>query len=81
MLISGSYLLNVRTPESDIDCILTIPSQFEDARDLEKIYNEQFFGSSECNIAKRDCVDQSFYCLLCQVFFILLRHGDILMIQ
>uniref|UniRef100_A0A1I8BGK8 NTP_transf_2 domain-containing protein n=1 Tax=Meloidogyne hapla TaxID=6305 RepID=A0A1I8BGK8_MELHA len=66
MLISGSYLLNVMTSESDIDCILTIPSQYEDFRDVKIINKEQFFGNSDCNIEKRICDDNSFYCLLCQ---------------
>ena len=67
MLISGSYLLNVMTSESDIDIIIIIPSLYEDMRDLENISKEQFFGNSDCNIEKRICDDNSFYCLLCQV--------------
>uniref|UniRef100_A0A1I8BCE0 Polynucleotide adenylyltransferase n=1 Tax=Meloidogyne hapla TaxID=6305 RepID=A0A1I8BCE0_MELHA len=66
MLISGSYLLNVRTEESDIDIIIIIPSLYEDMRDLENISKEQFYSNFDCDISIRYCDDNSFYCLLCQ---------------
>ncbi|KAF7640075.1 PAP_central domain-containing protein [Meloidogyne graminicola] len=38
----------------------------ENSNDLEIIYKEQYFGNYICNIEKRICEDNSFYCLLCK---------------
>uniref|UniRef100_A0A915M958 polynucleotide adenylyltransferase n=1 Tax=Meloidogyne javanica TaxID=6303 RepID=A0A915M958_MELJA len=65
ILIGGSYLLNTRTKDSDIDIIIIIPN--EDLINLEIINEKQFYSNLEdCNISERNCNDNSFYCLLCQ---------------
>jgi len=72
-LISGSYLLNINSVESDVDFIVVLPFNYTDnnGKFVTKIMlDDEFMGSkSECNFDKREeCSEKgSLYCVLCEV--------------
>nr|CAD2171922.1 unnamed protein product [Meloidogyne enterolobii] len=71
-LISGSYLLNINSVESDVDFIVVLPFNYTDnnGKFVTKIMlDDEFMGSkSECNFDKREeCSEKgSLYCVLCE---------------
>uniref|UniRef100_A0A915M9Q8 polynucleotide adenylyltransferase n=1 Tax=Meloidogyne javanica TaxID=6303 RepID=A0A915M9Q8_MELJA len=71
-LISGSYLLNINSVESDVDFIVVLPFNYNDnnGKFVTKIMlDDEFMGSkSECNFEKREeCTEKgSLYCVLCE---------------
>uniref|UniRef100_A0A915M217 Polymerase nucleotidyl transferase domain-containing protein n=1 Tax=Meloidogyne javanica TaxID=6303 RepID=A0A915M217_MELJA len=72
-LISGSYLLNINSVESDVDFIVVLPFNYNDnnGKFVTKIMlDDEFMGiRSECNFEKREeCSEKkSLYCVLCEV--------------
>uniref|UniRef100_A0A915NRK5 Polymerase nucleotidyl transferase domain-containing protein n=1 Tax=Meloidogyne floridensis TaxID=298350 RepID=A0A915NRK5_9BILA len=71
-LISGSYLLNINSVESDVDFIVVLPFNYNDnnGKFVTKIMlDDEFMGiRSECNFEKREeCSEKkSLYCVLCE---------------
>uniref|UniRef100_A0A915MJ08 Polymerase nucleotidyl transferase domain-containing protein n=1 Tax=Meloidogyne javanica TaxID=6303 RepID=A0A915MJ08_MELJA len=71
-LISGSYLLNINSVESDVDFIVVLPFNYNDnnGKFVTKIMlDDEFMGiRSECNFDKREeCSEKkSLYCVLCE---------------
>uniref|UniRef100_A0A915P9X9 Polynucleotide adenylyltransferase n=1 Tax=Meloidogyne floridensis TaxID=298350 RepID=A0A915P9X9_9BILA len=71
-LISGSYLLNINSVESDVDFIIVLPFDYNDPKDrfvTKRMVDDEFMGiRSECDFEKREeCSEKkSLYCLLCE---------------
>jgi len=75
ILISGSYLLNINSVESDVDFIIVLPFDYNDPKDrfvTKRMVDDEFMGiRAECNFEKREeCSEkESLYCLLCEVYY------------
>ncbi|KAF7632473.1 PAP_central domain-containing protein [Meloidogyne graminicola] len=70
-LISGSYLINIDSIESDVDLIVIWTFNYLNNfnENLTKIMLQDFMGNiSVCNFEKRnECIaEMSFYCILCR---------------
>nr|CAD2151660.1 unnamed protein product [Meloidogyne enterolobii] len=71
-LISGSYLLNINSVESDVDFIIVLPFDYNNPNDrfvTKRMVDDEFMGiRSECDFEKREeCSEKkSLYCVLCE---------------